>query len=72
MLQTNWEIDGEEGKNQRPRERLALSLKETASALGISYATVWRLVQRGKLRSVPGIRHHVIPIKEIERFLQVE
>lgn len=53
---------------QKPT-RLAWSLKETAAVLGLSYPTVWRLVQRGKIRAVPGLRHKLIPQKEIERFL---
>ena len=49
--------------------RLAYSMKETAQILGMSYATVFRLVQRGLLRTIPAIRHKLIPRKEVERFL---
>lgn len=56
-------------KNNKPQQRLALSLQETAEALGLSYITIYRLMKRGKLRAVPGVRHKLIPMREIERFL---
>jgi len=49
--------------------RLAYSLKETADLLGVSYATVHRLLRRGLLRSSLAIRTKLISRKEIERFL---
>jgi excisionase family DNA binding protein len=49
--------------------RLAFSLNETAEMLGLSYITVYRLVQRGKLKSSGAIRHKLIAKTEIERFL---
>lgn len=58
-----------EDNTSRELPRLAWSLKETAEILGLSSSTVWRLVKRGKIRSVPGVRHMLIPQKEIERFL---
>lgn len=52
-----------------PSERLAYNLQEAAAVLGISYVSVFRLVQRGKLHSVRALRHHLVPRKELERFL---
>lgn len=53
----------------KPVERLALNKQEAAAALGISDTTLWRLEKRGKIRSVPGIRHKIYPRAELERFL---
>jgi hypothetical protein len=50
--------------------RLAYSLKETATILGISYITAFRLVQRGLLRSSSALRTKLISHSEIERFLR--
>lgn len=50
--------------------RMAFSLKEVAEMLGLSYPTVFRFVQRGKLRSCGGIRHKLITKAELERFLK--
>jgi excisionase family DNA binding protein len=50
--------------------RLAYSIDETAEILGISYATVHRLLTRGLLRSSLACRHKMIAKTEIERFLK--
>jgi hypothetical protein len=50
--------------------RLAYSMRETAVILGVSYITVHRLVQRGLLKSSTALRHKLIPLFEIERFLK--
>ena len=49
--------------------RLAFSLQETADMLGLSYITVYRLVQRGKLKSSGPLRTKLITKLEIDRFL---
>lgn len=49
--------------------RLAFSVAETASILGVSEKSVRRLISRGLLRSSRALRHLLIPRKEIERFL---
>lgn len=51
-------------------QRLAYSLKETAAMLGISYMSTHRLLQRGLLKSSTALRHKVIPLTEIQRFLK--
>jgi excisionase family DNA binding protein len=52
--------------------RLAFSMRETADMLGLSYITVHRLVQRGKLKSGGSLRTKLISKAEIERFLTSE
>ena len=51
-------------------KRLTFSISETAELLGVSYSAVWNLIHRGLLKSSRALRHHLIPKKEIERFLQ--
>jgi excisionase family DNA binding protein len=58
-------------QNGRPSNaRLAYSVQESADILGLSYSSVFRLLQRGKLRSARILRHHVIPKAELERILR--
>lgn len=55
------------------RERLAYSLKEAAEMLGIDYFSVYRLVQRRKLRVCRALRRKIlIPRLELLRLLKVE
>lgn len=51
-------------------ERLAFTIRETAELIGVSYATVHRLLQRGLLKSSQALRTKIIPKREIERFLR--
>jgi excisionase family DNA binding protein len=51
-------------------KRLAYSMLETAELLGVSYITVHRLVKRGLLKSSTALRHKLIPLTEIQRFLR--
>jgi excisionase family DNA binding protein len=53
-----------------PLPRLAYTMRETASIIGVSYITVHRLLKRGKLRASDAVRNKVIPRTEIERFLK--
>jgi excisionase family DNA binding protein len=50
--------------------RLAYSMQEVASILGVSYITVHRLIARGLLKSSSALRHKLIPLSEVERFLK--
>jgi excisionase family DNA binding protein len=50
--------------------RLAFTVAETAEVLGVSPATVYRLLKRGLLRSSSALRHKIIARAEIERFLK--
>ncbi|MEW6157789.1 MAG: helix-turn-helix domain-containing protein [Verrucomicrobiota bacterium] len=49
--------------------RLAFSVNETAEALGIKPISVYRLINRGKLRASSVLRHKLIPVSEIQRLL---
>jgi excisionase family DNA binding protein len=50
--------------------RLAYSVSEVAEMLGVSYVTVYRLIQRGLLRCSSACRHKLIAKTEVERFLK--
>jgi len=58
--------------NDRPTlPKLAFSMREAGEVLGVSYITIHRLLKRGLLKSVPHLRHKMIPRSEIDRFLKV-
>jgi excisionase family DNA binding protein len=50
--------------------RLAYSPHEAALALGVCDETVYRLLKRGLLKSSSKLRHKLIPVSELERFLR--
>jgi excisionase family DNA binding protein len=51
-------------------ERLAYSIKESADLLGVDYFSVYRLIQRGKLRACRALRGKLlIPRTELLRLL---
>ena len=51
-------------------ERLAYSLKEAADLLGVDYFSVYRLIQRGKLRACRALRGKLlVPRSELLRLL---
>ena len=50
-----------------PVERLTYSVEESATALGVSKPTIYRLLARRILRPVPGLRHKRIPCQQIRR-----
>ena len=52
-------------------ERKTRTLAETAEILGVSYHTVQRFIYAGKLRTIPGLRTRLVPVKEIDRFLEI-
>ena len=52
-------------------ERLAYSLKEAAVLLGVDYFSVYRLIQRGKLRACRALRGKLlVPRSELLRLLK--
>lgn len=56
---------------QPEAERLAYSLKEAAQLLGVDYFSVYRLVQRGKLRACRALRGKLlVPRSELLRLLK--
>jgi excisionase family DNA binding protein len=48
-------------------ERLTYSVEESATALGVSKPTIYRLLARRILRPVPGLRHKRIPCQQVRR-----
>jgi excisionase family DNA binding protein len=54
-------------------ERLAYSIEESAQLLGVHYFSVYRLVQRGKLRACRVLRGKLlIPRSELLKLLKTE
>jgi excisionase family DNA binding protein len=54
------------------QERLAYSVKEAADLLGVDYFSVYRLIQRGKLRACRALRGKLlVPRSELLRLLKV-
>lgn len=57
----------------QPREqqplRLAYTVQETSALLGVSTATVYRLLHRGLLKANKSLRCKLIAKREIDRFL---
>jgi excisionase family DNA binding protein len=47
----------------------AVKIKEAAMLLGICENSVRRLIDRQQLRTNRVLRHHLIPMEEIDRFL---
>ncbi len=51
-------------------ERLAYSIQESADLLGVNYFSVYRLIQRGKLRACRALRGKLlVPRSELLRLL---
>ena len=52
-------------------ERLAYSVQESADLLGVDYFSVYRLIQRGKLRACRALRGKLlVPRSELLRLLK--
>ena len=52
-------------------ERLVYSIKEAAALLGVDYFSVYRLIQRGKLRGCRALRGKLlVPRSELLRLLK--
>jgi excisionase family DNA binding protein len=49
---------------------MAFSVKEAADILSVSKITIYRLLERGLLRSSGALRRKIIPKVEVERFLK--
>ena len=56
--------------DQTKHQRLAYTTNETAEMLGLSPKTVYRLIERGLLKSVGALRHKRITRAEIDRILK--
>ena len=46
-----------------------VKIREAAAMLGICENSVRRLIDREHLRTIRVLRHHLIPLEEIDRFL---
>ena len=56
-----------------PPERLAYSIQEAADLLGVNYFSVYRLVQRGKLKVCRALRGKLlVPRAELLKLLATE
>jgi excisionase family DNA binding protein len=54
-------------------ERLAYSVQEAAHLLGVNYFSVYRLVQRGKLKACHALRGKLlVPRSELLKLLKTE
>ncbi|HEU5246591.1 MAG TPA: helix-turn-helix domain-containing protein [Candidatus Udaeobacter sp.] len=51
-------------------ERAAFQLPQVADYLSLSITTIRRLIKRGLIQPLPGIRHIVITKAECDRFLR--
>jgi excisionase family DNA binding protein len=56
---------------EREKERLSYSIHEAAALLGVDYFSVYRLIQRGKLRACRALRGKLlVPRSELLRLLK--
>ncbi|HUA69351.1 MAG TPA: helix-turn-helix domain-containing protein [Candidatus Saccharimonadales bacterium] len=63
----------EESRKKAREERLAYSIPEAAAMLGLDYFSVYRLVQRGKLKACRALRgKFLISRAELNRLLNTE
>ena len=54
-------------------ERLAYSVEEAAAMLGVHYFSIYRLIQRGKLKACRALRGKLlVPRSELLRLLKSE
>ena len=57
----------------KPTERLAYSVQEAADLLGVNYFSVYRLIQRGKLKVCRALRGKLlVPRDELLKLLKAE
>lgn len=52
------------------KERLTLKIKEAAQLLGVSSASVRRLIQRGQLKPLRHLRHVLIPVHQLRELIE--
>jgi excisionase family DNA binding protein len=62
--------------NEEPKtstERLAYSIQEVADMLGVHYFSIYRLIQRGKLKTCRALRGKLlVPKTELLKLLETE
>jgi excisionase family DNA binding protein len=52
-----------------PLETLTYSVTETAHVLGVSLATVYRLIARRLLKPLPGLRHKRLAKRQVHAYI---
>jgi excisionase family DNA binding protein len=63
----------EEPSTATTTERLAYSIQETADMLGVHYFSIYRLIQRGKLKTCRALRGKLlVPRAELLKLLETE
>jgi excisionase family DNA binding protein len=63
----------EESTTAPPVERLAYSVQEAADMLGVHYFSVYRLIQRGKLKTCHALRGKIlVPRTELLKLLETD
>ncbi len=61
----------EEPEERSPaKAKLAYGMHEAAALISVSYHTLFRLIKKGEIKSVRKTRTHLIPRKELERFIE--
>jgi excisionase family DNA binding protein len=58
-------------KNHQIADRRALSIRETASACGLSRATLYRQIKDGKLATIKVGARRLVPVASIDALLKV-
>jgi excisionase family DNA binding protein len=73
-MNTSEQISVAQSTEQTPeKERLAYSLLEVADMLGVDYLSVYRLIQRGKLKACRALRGKFLVTRtELMRMLNKE
>ena len=65
--------ENNEAPSTPPVERLAYSIQEAADMLGVNYFSIYRLIQRGKLKACRALRGKLlVPRTELLKLLQTE
>jgi excisionase family DNA binding protein len=65
--------ESKEQTTTQPVERLAYSVQEAADMLGVHYFSIYRLIQRGKLKTCRALRGKLlVPRTELLKLLQTD
>jgi excisionase family DNA binding protein len=59
-----------EKSQQTVEQQAALKVRGACHYLGVSRSTLNRLIERGEIKPVRKIRHLIIPIAELDRWLR--
>jgi hypothetical protein len=55
-----------------PQQRGALKLKPAADYISVSPVSMRRLIKRGLIKPIRSIRHILISVNELNRFLEIK